>query len=160
MRLEVGELLALALIIPSDSPEDAKRRERRDRSNRCSIRQMSFEEAVGAIVTDVSLPERAIAAGLTERPGFDLLSRRPDGSELCIEVKGRARVGDVDVSENEWAKACNLRDRYWLYVVFDCAAAEPRLERVCDPFAKLLTSHLVGSLFPPRASLRAPKIKS
>ena len=140
VRLEVGELLALALIIPSDSPEDAKRRD--DEIEAIAVRYVtSFEEAVGAIVTDVSLPERAIAAGLTERPGFDLLSRRPDGSELCIEVKGRARVGDVDVSENEWAKACNLRDRYWLYVVFDCAAAEPRLERVCDPFAKLLTSH-------------------
>ena len=42
------------------------------------------------------------------------------------------------MSENEWAKACNLRDEYWLYVVFDCATPHPRLVRVRDPFAKLL----------------------
>ena len=42
------------------------------------------------------------------------------------------------MSDNEWAKACNLRDEYWLYVVFDCATSHPRLMRVRDPFAKLL----------------------
>jgi hypothetical protein len=45
-------------------------------------------------------------------------------------------VGDVQLSE--WAKAANLRDQYWVYVVFDCAASHPRLLRVQDPFAKLL----------------------
>ncbi|MBI2957685.1 MAG: DUF3883 domain-containing protein, partial [Chloroflexi bacterium] len=47
-------------------------------------------------------------------------------------------VGDIELKENEWAKAANLRDQYWLYVVYDCAAAHPRLVRVQDPFAKLL----------------------
>ena len=47
-------------------------------------------------------------------------------------------TGHVEMSENEWAKACNLRDEYWLYVVFDCATPHPRLVRVRDPFAKLL----------------------
>ena len=42
------------------------------------------------------------------------------------------------MSENEWAKACNLRGGYWLYVVFDCATPYPCLVRVRDPFAKLL----------------------
>ena len=42
------------------------------------------------------------------------------------------------MSENEWARACNLRDDYWLYVVYDCATPRPRLVRVRDPFAKLL----------------------
>ena len=42
------------------------------------------------------------------------------------------------MTENEWARACNLRDDYWLYVVFDCATPRPRLVRVRDPFAKLL----------------------
>jgi hypothetical protein len=44
----------------------------------------------------------------------------------------------VEISENEWAKACNLRDRYWLYVVFDCATPRPRLVKVRDPFGRLL----------------------
>jgi hypothetical protein len=47
-------------------------------------------------------------------------------------------VGDVELKENEWAKAANLQEQYWLYVVYDCAAAHPRLLRVQDPFIKLL----------------------
>src|SRR5438034_6532970 len=41
-------------------------------------------------------------------------------------------------SDNEWAKACNLRERYWLYVVFNCAGAHPELHRIQDPFGKLI----------------------
>jgi hypothetical protein len=44
----------------------------------------------------------------------------------------------VDISENEWAKACNLREKYWLYVVFDCANPRPRLLRIQDPWGKVL----------------------
>jgi hypothetical protein len=47
-------------------------------------------------------------------------------------------MGDVEVSANEWAKACNMRDGYWLYVVYDCATPNPRLVRVQDPFGNLL----------------------
>ena len=101
------------------------------------------KRTLGAEVTDVSKPELARRAGLADWPGFDLKSRhpaRPDGhaEERAIEVKGRAGSGDVQMTENEWARACNLRDDYWLYVVFDCATPRPRLVRVRDPFAKLL----------------------
>ena len=44
----------------------------------------------------------------------------------------------VEISDNEWAAACNLRCDYCLYVVFDCATSHPRLVR--DPFGKLLAS--------------------
>ena len=53
-------------------------------------------------------------------------------------MKGRARIGDVELTENEWAKACNERQRYWLYVVFDSGTAHPRRLRVRDPFGKLI----------------------
>ena len=81
--------------------------------------------------------------GLTDWPGFDLRSRRPasdhgNAEERAIEVKGRAGSGNIEMSENEWARACNLRNDYWLYVVFDCATPRPRLVRVRDPFGKLL----------------------
>ncbi len=38
-----------------------------------------------------------------------LLPIRPGGEKRAIEVKGRAAVGEVEVSAEEWAKACNLR---------------------------------------------------
>jgi hypothetical protein len=55
-----------------------------------------------------------------------------------IEVKRRGGVGDVELTENEWVKACNERRRYGLYVVFECASPHPRLLRVQDPFGKLV----------------------
>ena len=68
---------------------------------------------------------------------------------MAIEVKGRRGYGGIELKDNEWASACNLRGKYWLYVVFDCATAHPRLVRVRDPFGKLLaktresTSHTI-----------------
>jgi len=41
------------------------------------------------------------------------------------------------MTANEWAQAANHRDRYWLYVVYDCDTA-PALHRVPDPFGNLL----------------------
>jgi hypothetical protein len=98
---------------------------------------IAHEAARGADVRDVSTPEKARLAGLSDYPGFDLLSRRR-GEERIIEVKGRVGVGEIELTENEWARACNLRDKYWLYAVFDCGTVSPRLFRVQDPFAKLI----------------------
>lgn len=41
---------------------------------------------------------------------------------------------------SEWAKACNLRDGYWLSAIYDCATPSPRLVRVQDPFGNLLAT--------------------
>ncbi len=129
--------LAHALVIPSDEPEDRQRYSKE--VERVAVREArAYEEARGAAVTDVSTPALAMAAGLEPHPGFDLLSHRPDGEERAIEVKGRARVGDVELKENEWIKACTHQDRYWLYVVYDCATPQPRLWRVQNPFNKLV----------------------
>ncbi len=129
--------LAHALVVPSSDPEDQKRY---DAGVEAIAMQWAraFEEAIGATVYDVSTAEQALAAGLEAWPGFDLRSRRPSGEELAIEVKGRAGTGNVELTENEYIKACNLRDRYWLYVVFECAKSSPRLLRVQDPFGKLI----------------------
>ncbi len=130
-------LLAHALVLPSSDPEE---RERHDREVERIAMQVTraHEESQGAQVFDVSTPDKAILSGLDRWPGFDLLSRRSNGEQRGIEVKGRRAVGDVELHENEWAKAANLREQYWLYVVYDCAAAHPRLVRVQDPFSKLL----------------------
>ena len=137
--MDPGEVtfLAHALVVPSTDPED---RQRHDKEVERIAMQVAwaYEESQGAEVFDVSTPEKALQAGLDRWPGFDLLTHRTDGEQRGIEVKGRRAVGDVELKENEWAKAANLRDDYWLYVVYDCAAAHPRLLRVQDPFAKLL----------------------
>ena len=160
------EFLAHTLVVPVQEQEEIERYDADVEAIAMKV-VVAYEESFGAEVKDVSRPELARRAGLTAWPGFDLLSRRPasphDPVEGCrtidqkiswthscpvdpnvryeeraIEVKGRARTGNIEMSENEWTRACNLRDRYWLYVVFDCATPHPRLLRVRDPFARLL----------------------
>ena len=136
------EFLVHALVVPSRNPEDAEQYDADVEAIAMQV-AMAYERDFNAEVADISHPELARRAGLTDWPGFDLLSLRPpkgDGSreELAIEVKGRRGHGSIEMKDNEWANACNLRGKYWLYVVFDCATPHPRLVRVCDPFGKLL----------------------
>jgi hypothetical protein len=129
--------LAHALVIPSEDAEEKKRFSQEIEQIAVQV-VWAYEETQGANVRDVSRPELSRSTGLEDWCGFDLLSRRPSGEERAIEVKGRAGIGDVELHENEWAKACTLRDRYWLYVVYECASASPRLLRVQDPFKLLV----------------------
>jgi hypothetical protein len=94
---------------------------------------IAFEEKRGWRVTSV---ER-------DNKGFDLISRRylQDDPETYaesrfIEVKGRAGVGEVALSENEYKTAERLRAEYWLYVVYNCAST-PEVHVINDPFSKL-----------------------
>ena len=131
------EFLVHALAVPAQDPEEVERYDAEVEAVAMNVAN-SWEERLGADVKDVSRPDLARRAGLSDWPGFDLLSLHPGNERRAIEVKGRAGSGNVILSDNEWAKACNLREGYWLYVVFDCATPRPRLVRVCDPFGKLL----------------------
>ncbi len=137
IHAESVQFLAHALVLRSDDPEDQKQFDAQVEAIAMKV-ATAHEEAPGAVVKDVSKPNLARAAGLTDNPGFDLLSQHAVHGQKGIEVKGRAEIGDVELTENEWAKAFNERDRYWLYVVFDCGSPHPRLLRVQDPFGTLM----------------------
>jgi hypothetical protein len=142
-------LIAHALVVPSADPEDRRRHDANVEA--IAVRVVTaWEEAQGAVVKDVSTPARARAAGLGDHPGFDLLATYPDGSRRAIEVKGRAQVGDVEMTGNEWSKACNLLGGYWLYAVFDCATPQPQLCRVRNPFQSLLATAKGGVIIDER----------
>jgi superfamily II DNA or RNA helicase len=75
----------------------------------------------------------------TEDRGFDLISRKPHPEDpntaievRFIEVKGRASIGEVALSSNEYKTAGRLKNDYWLYVVFNCAST-PEINVVQDP---------------------------
>jgi superfamily II DNA or RNA helicase/DNA-binding XRE family transcriptional regulator len=130
--------IAHALVVPSSDPEE---KERHDAAVEEVAMRMAREYEVTvhkATVKNVSTAPLARAAGLGDYPGYDLQAIRPSGEALGIEVKGRATMGPVELTANEWAKACNLREKYWLYVVFECASPYPRLLRIQDPWAKLM----------------------
>ena len=85
-----------------------------------------YEEAQGNTVEDIS----------AENLGFDLRSTTSDGTVRCIEVKARAGREPVVLTRNEWHKAKQLKDAYYLYVVFN-AAREPELHRIQNPAERL-----------------------
>ena len=71
--------------------------------------------------------------------GFDLISRstlpRTEGKPIetrFIEVKGRAAVGEIALTANEYKTAQRLGDDYWLYVVFNCAS-QPQVTTIQNP---------------------------
>ncbi len=134
-----GEIsfVAHALVVPASDPAERERHDARTEKVAMQL-AIASEEAAGARVQDVSDPENARGAGLNDWPGFDLLSDRPDEERRAIEVKGRALRGEVELSDNEWARACSLREGYWLYVVYGCAGSDPKLHRIRDPFGELI----------------------
>ena len=88
-----------------------------------------FEEAQGCRVESVESDTR----------GFDLISHRfrtVDSHKQIetrfIEVKGRAGVGEIALTANEYKAAQSLGDEYWLYAVFHCAS-EAQLTAIQNP---------------------------
>ncbi|WP_416675778.1 helicase-related protein [Egbenema bharatensis] len=76
--------------------------------------------------------------------GFDIRSVGPIDPETGvapvrrIEVKGRAQVNqEISLTSNEWRKAQQLGDSYWLYVVWGCKTSNPKLLKIENP-AKVL----------------------
>lgn len=51
---------------------------------------------------------------------------------LTLEVKGRSKIGEVTLTANEYKTAQRLKQDYWLYVVFNCAA-NPEVHPINDP---------------------------
>lgn len=49
-----------------------------------------------------------------------------------IEVKGRAGIGEVGLSSNEYKTAERLKNDYWLYVVYNCAST-PQVHVIQNP---------------------------
>jgi hypothetical protein len=90
---------------------------------------IAYEQARGWQVVSVELEDK----------GFDLISRRfhPEDPQTAvevrfIEVKGRAGVGDVALSSNEYRTAQRLGQEYWLYVVYNCATT-PEIHLINHP---------------------------
>lgn len=156
LRLEPMTFFAHALVIPAADPAIHAEFTREVEEVAMAVAQSQLEQE-GFVVYDVSTPAKAQLAGLSAWPGFDLWARHPDGRDRAVEVKGRATRGTILVSDNEWAKACTLRDRYWLYVVWDCGSTHPYCLPVRDPFGRLLATTQGGVSIGPEAIMQAVK---
>ena len=87
---------------------------------------MNYESKNGRNPEDVS----------NENLGFDIRSKDKEGKIRYIEVKTRADIGSIVMTQNEWFKAQRFGDDYYLYVVFN-AATNPELLIIKNPAKKL-----------------------
>ncbi len=75
--------------------------------------------------------------------GFDIRAHRiadqatGEVSVKRVEVKGRLPGQPVRLTTNEWYKAQQLAETYWLYVVWGPLSDSPELVRIHNPAAKL-----------------------
>ena len=90
---------------------------------------IEHEQALGYVVQSVE----------NENRGFDLISRKlhPEDPLTAIdvkfiEVKGRASIGEVALTSNEYKTAQRLKKDYYLYVVYNCTT-QPELHIINDP---------------------------
>ncbi len=113
-----------ALVVPDPDVAGAMARDEEVEAIAMRISE-EYERAHGREPEDVS------AEGL----GFDIRSTGPDGVRY-IEVKGRAAVGSVALTRNEWIKAQRFGEDFWLYIVVNCKT-EPQLYVLHDPAAVL-----------------------
>ncbi len=108
------------------------------------VRDDEVERRAVAVVTDYETTRGWVVEDVQkDNRGFDLISRRPHPEDpksfievRFIEVKGRAGVGEVFLSANEFRTAERLKTDFWLYAVFNCAKpghAGPELNMVQDP---------------------------
>jgi SNF2 family DNA or RNA helicase len=83
---------------------------------------MAHERKAGRTPEDVS----------AENLGFDIRSTDPAGVKQYIEVKARAGLGEVTLTQNEWFKAQQFKSDYFLYVILN-AATQPQLYIIQNP---------------------------
>ncbi len=95
---------------------------------------MEYERSQGREPEDVS----------KENLGFDIRSKGKDGVRY-IEVKGRAKEGDVALTPNEWFKARRFKDQYYLYVVYN-AVENPKLVIIQNPAQNLEPTEVVETV--------------
>jgi superfamily II DNA or RNA helicase len=121
------ELVGMALLLPMPREGEAA--------------EMARDEEVEAAAMDFVLNHEKMAGRnpidvSNENLGFDVRSESPDGQIRYIEVKGRAAVGGVWLTPNEWQMAGRFGSNYWLYVVFH-AKSSPKLKLIQDPVRSL-----------------------
>lgn len=124
--LPPGDMAEFADLIES---EEAKRK-----SEEAAMRKvMEYETQRGWEPQDVS----------REKIGFDIRSLSPADPKTGyrevrrIEVKGRKRGANIRLTTNEWLKARQLRETYWLYVVWNSTQTDYEMQRISDPAHKL-----------------------
>ncbi|MBF0121421.1 MAG: DUF3883 domain-containing protein [Desulfobacterales bacterium] len=95
--------------------------------------------AINAVIKHEESQFRKVQSVEKDNRGFDLISRayHPEDTQTAIdvrfiEVKGRAQIGEIALTENEYKTACRMGKDYFLYVVYNCIT-NPEILIIQDP---------------------------
>jgi len=105
--------------------------------------EIAAEDCVIAQLIVDGFPESQIQRVGALKLGFDIRAHRVTDEVTGqievrrIEVKGRIQGQPIRLTTNEWYKALQLSDTYWLSVVWDPLTDSPRHVRIHNPAAKL-----------------------
>ncbi len=134
-----------AFVLPPDADMPAQLAdlaEDLDPNIRRQVEIAAEDRVVEALVAEGFPPDRIERVGHLHL-GFDIRAQRiadENTGEIFvkrIEVKGRRRGQPVRLTTNEWYKAQQLAETYWLYVVWDPLGDTPEIVRIHNPVAKL-----------------------
>jgi len=133
----VSHVASFFVLPPGEIPELSKfledEKEKENSEKRAIEIVLEYERKRGWEPEDVS----------NQKLGFDIRSLGPPDPQTGhrevrrIEVKGRKRVENIRLTVNEWLKAKQLRDTYWLYVVWDPLGEDYEIVTIQDPAHKL-----------------------
>ncbi|AXI24737.1 helicase [Methanofervidicoccus sp. A16] len=127
------EVLTVIRVVPyEDIEDDDEEVLEEDMSENREIEEIGMKIAIEFERFEGRKPEDVSRDNL----GYDIRSVGKDGEVRYIEVKGRVGEGDVALTYNEWLKAKELGDRYYLYVVSN-APTDPTLYIIRDPAKKI-----------------------
>ena len=137
ISMSAPRVLGVAGVIPADQAEPSAKTQpamrRDDAVERAAIDfVMRHERENGRQPQDRS----------PEKKPFDISSVDENGETRYIEVKGRAGVGAVELTENEWRAAENMGEAYWLYIVSN-SIKEPQLTKIQDPARAIASDDIV-----------------
>ena len=117
--------VASCLVMPSDMAADDLAGGEPDAALRRRV-ELAAEDVV--VAYEEAQGRECVRVG-REKIGFDIRSLAPPDAQTGyrdpvagvrrIEVKGRQRGGTIRLTTNEWYKAQQLGNTYWLYVVWD-----------------------------------------
>jgi superfamily II DNA or RNA helicase len=149
-RLEIARTgpvkhMGTAFVLPPDADTQtqlADLAEELDPNIRRQSEIAAEDKVIEALVAE-GFPQDRIERVGHLKLGFDIRAHRiadeATGEVFVkrVEVKGRLRGQPVRLTTNEWYKAQQLAETYWLYVVWNPLGDSPELVRIHNPVAKL-----------------------
>ena len=149
-RLEIARTgpirhVGTAVVLPPDAEIKANLTglpEEQDPNVRRKSELAAEERVIEALVAEGFQRNRIERVGHLKL-GFDIRAHRiadeASGEVYVkrIEVKGRLKGQPIRLTTNEWYKAHQLADTYWLYVVWNPLGDDPEVMSIHNPVAKL-----------------------